>query len=118
MMFVLLPLFALYIYILHNRKNYYYAQHIIFSVHYHSFMFALLLLITITGWIFPHIDKPLFLLAPAILVLFGYLAVALKVTYHQSLGIALLKATGIGLMYIISLVICIIVLAFINFFTA
>jgi hypothetical protein len=50
--------------------------------------------------------------------LFAYLAIALKKTYSQPLFAALLKTVAIGVMYIISLLICIIALAFINFFTA
>lgn len=117
MMFVLLPLFALFIFWFHNRKNYYYAQHVIFSIHFHSFMFVLFLIITLLGWVFPHINAVI-LLPPTLLILFIYFAVALKVTYNQALVVSMLKAAGIGLLYIISLVICIIVLAFIDFFTA
>lgn len=116
MMFVLLPLFAWFIYIFHSRKKYYYAQHAIFSVHFHSFMFVLFLLITLVTWIFPGIDD-LVLLVPAVIILFLYLSRGLQKAYSQSFFSASVKTAVIGLMYIISLLICIIALAFINFFT-
>jgi len=50
LMFALLPVFALFIYWLHSRKKYYYAQHIIFSIHFHSFLFFALLIRTILTW--------------------------------------------------------------------
>jgi len=118
MMFVLLPLFAWFIYIFHNRKKYYYAQHAIFSIHFHSFMFVLFLLFTVIGWLFPHINNLIVLPISALVILFIYMAAALKQTYNQSFFIASLKTLAIGVMYIISLLICIIALAFINFFTA
>jgi hypothetical protein len=116
-MFVLLPLFAWFIYILHSRKKYFYAQHAIFSVHFHSFMFFVLLFITIIRWIFPHLND-LYLLVPALIILFAYLVAALHKTYGQPVLMAVIKTMFIGLVYIISLVICIIALAFINFITA
>ncbi len=118
LMFVLLPLFALFIYWFHSRKKYYYVRHVIFSMHFHSFTFVLFLLITVIGWLFPHINSLLILTLPSLFILFVYLAVALKNTYHQSFLKAVLKTLTIGLMYVISLLICIIGLAFINFFTA
>src|SRR6266540_1088551 len=37
LMFILLPLFAWFIYIFHSRKKFYYAQHAIFSIHFFTF---------------------------------------------------------------------------------
>jgi len=117
-MFVLLPLFALLTGLFYSRKKYYYAQHVIFSVHFHCFMFLVFILITGINRIFPKIDDLVFLILPALIVIYTYLSVALKNMYHNSLIISFIKAAGIGLLYIISLVICIIALAFASFFLA
>ena len=54
-MFVLLPLFALFVSMLYgfyNKQKYLYSQHAIFTLHYHSFVFLaflVLYLLTLTG---------------------------------------------------------------------
>ena len=48
MMLLCLPLFALYTRILNRRRNWVYLQHLIFAVHFHSFVY-LLILVT-SGW--------------------------------------------------------------------
>lgn len=51
--FLLLPLFALLLKVLYIRTNIYYIQHIVFTFYFHSYVFFVLLLITLlnsTGW--------------------------------------------------------------------
>ncbi len=48
-MFVLLPLFALYVGLLYSRRKYYYVNHAIFSVHFHSFVFLFFLFLLLIG---------------------------------------------------------------------
>ncbi|MBV9962036.1 MAG: DUF3667 domain-containing protein [Parafilimonas sp.] len=117
LMFVLLPLFAWFLYIFHSRKNFYYAQHAIFSVHFHSFMFLLLLVLSLLKWIMPF-DISSYAALLCVLIAFIYLAVALKNAFHQSIWMASLKALCVGLFYIIVLVLGILALAFISFVTA
>ena len=118
MMFVVLPLFALFIKLFYNRKKYFYSQHIIFSIHFHSFMFLLLMFTTFLDWIFTGGSFQVIVMGIAILLLYCYLALALKKAYQQSIWLSLLKALSIGVLYIITLVICIVLLAFYIFFTA
>ncbi|HEY4334516.1 MAG TPA: DUF3667 domain-containing protein, partial [Puia sp.] len=52
-MFILLPLFALYTGWFYPRKKYYYVNHAIFSVHFHSFVFLLLLFFQLLSKLIP-----------------------------------------------------------------
>ena len=42
MMFALMPLFALYVFLLNRKKAQYYIGTLVFSIHYHCFVFLLL----------------------------------------------------------------------------
>lgn len=118
LMFFLLPLFAWFVYIFHSRKKFYYTQHVIFTIQFHSFAFLLFLIVTILDWILikTRIGDSLELASIAI-VLF-YLTIALKNTYNQSLFSSIIKTLSIAILYTVALIIGIVVLAFISFITA
>jgi hypothetical protein len=118
LMFILLPLFAWFIYIFHSRKKFYYAQHAIFSIHFHSFIFLLFLFVSLINWLALPGNASEYLVITSVLTVFIYLSFALKNTYSQSIWISLVKALSIGVLYIIMLVLGIFVLAFISFVTA
>lgn len=44
LMFVLMPLFALFLKLIYRRKKLYYSEHLIFSLHFHSLVFLLFIL--------------------------------------------------------------------------
>ncbi|CAN5547499.1 hypothetical protein BH24GEM3_BH24GEM3_27050 [soil metagenome] len=76
LMFVLLPLFALLLKLLYLRQRRFYAEHFIFALHFHAFIFgsfALLLLLPSEPW------TPLI-----VLWMHLYLWVAIKYVYRQS----------------------------------
>jgi hypothetical protein len=87
-MFLLLPLFALLLKLFYNRKKYLYADHAIFSLHFHTAFFLLLLVSTIISKIFPSIDS---FNEVIMWLVFIYLVFALRNAYHQSLLKSLLK---------------------------
>jgi len=118
LMFILLPLFAWFIYIFHSRKKFYYTQHVIFSIQFHSFAFLLFLIVTISDWILITTKIGDNLVLASIVIAFFYLTIALKTTYNQSLFFSIIKALSIGILYIVALTIGIVVLAFISFITA
>jgi hypothetical protein len=95
-MFVLLPLFALYVGWLYSRKKYYYVQHAIFSVHFHCFYFLLFLVLLLVG-ILIRTDW-YELLSPMVAVVAGYfyLVVALRNRFRQSWMTSFLKGTAIA----------------------
>jgi hypothetical protein len=117
LMFVLLPLFALFIKWFHSRKKYYYAQHVIFSIHFHSFLFLLLLFQMLLQFIVRGIalDIIQYTCLAAMLV---YFIAALKKAYTQSIWRATLKGIAVTLLYVIALVLSLALLAVFIFFTA
>ncbi len=74
-MFFLMPVFALLLKVLYLRSGKYYAEHLIFTLHFHAFAFALLALATVIqgGMLLPFV--PLALLA--------YLFFAMKAVFRQ-----------------------------------
>jgi hypothetical protein len=103
-MFVLLPLFALFIGWFYSRKKYYYVQHAIFSIHYHSFVFLLFLVVTLVSKLITNYKVEIGLSGFAYLLAFVYLVAALKRTYQQGFWLTLLKGIAIGLLYLITIV--------------
>jgi len=118
LMFVLLPLFAWFIYLFYSRKKYYYTQHVIFSIHFHSFIFLVFLCMSLLSWL-PYNEKFGDILALILIfIAFIYLFFALKNSYGQSLWLSAIKALSISIMYILALVLGIVGLAFISFIAA
>lgn len=114
MMFVLLPLFALLLKIFYNRKKYFYSDHVIFSLHFHTAVFLIFLVFSIISTIFPAFVKDAqsfeFLLAII------YLGMALRRTYGQSSFITIIKVIGLTLLYSILILAGYIVLVISAFF--
>jgi hypothetical protein len=103
LMFVLLPLFALYVGWFYSRKKYYYVNHAIFSVHFHSFVFLLLLFFILLGKLIPGDWSETILALLSVILAFVYLVAALHGMYGQSFWVTLLKGTGIALLYLITM---------------
>jgi len=99
MMFVLLPLFALLMKWIYDKKKWLYADHAIFAIHLHSFAFIVGLLGFILDLIF-HTDT---FVSIAWWLFFGYLTLALYNNYKQSLGKSLLKAVFLFVTYFIAI---------------
>jgi hypothetical protein len=117
-MFVLLPVFALYIMLFHRRRTWRYPQHVIFSIHYHSFLFLLFMLTMFLGWIISNEIFALVMFILLLLIMFFYLVMALKNTYRQSFIISFLKGSGIALIYLVTLAISFFLLALGTFLLA
>ncbi|WP_299819757.1 DUF3667 domain-containing protein [uncultured Pontibacter sp.] len=56
MMFILLPLFALILKLVHRRSKKFYAEHLIYSIHVHSFLFLFGSILIVLKWILPFIS--------------------------------------------------------------
>ena len=115
-MFILLPLFALYVGWFYRAKKYCYVNHAIFSVHFHSFLFLFFLFLMLVGIFIPDawgtqvlfailtkgwVGLLLVLLFP--LPVFIYLVIALRRMYGQSVGMSVAKGLAISLLYCITL---------------
>jgi len=113
MMFFLLPLVALILKLLYIRRKKYYIDHLIFSVHVHSFVFILLILaalIHIAGSRSEVINALVFFIS-----LF-YLFVALKRVYQQGYFKTMFKFFSFLFLYFIAF--CLIFLANLIYTTA
>lgn len=100
LVFILLPLFALILKLFYLRSNVYFVDHAVFSLHYHSFVFLIFLIVFLTGMIFPGLIGPW----PVFLVAVIYLVMALHLLHHQSWMRTILKTTGILFLYFIVMV--------------
>jgi hypothetical protein len=98
-MFVLLPLFALYLRWTYNRKKWLYSDHAIFSIHIHTFFFILYLFCLTLDKLF-HTQS---FSAWGLLGIFAYLVLALKNTYGQSYGKAIGKGIILTMAYVVTL---------------
>lgn len=86
-MFVMLPFFGLLLYLFHFRQHKFYVEHLVHSVHFHSFLFVIFLFALLANWIFEWSGFSwIFLLA------FIYLILSLRSSYQQSYLKSILKA--------------------------
>jgi hypothetical protein len=92
MMFVMLPLFALLLKLFYLFSPFHYLQHLVFALHYHTFVYLVFLVSTALEQLNAAVDG-LFGL-----VLLIYLPLALRRTYQSSL----LAATGKALLLLFS----------------
>lgn len=97
-MFILLPLFALFLKWLY-RKEKYYVSHAIFSLHFHCFVFFILLLCVLVGKAINISDLETF----AYWISFFYLIFALRNFYNQSFVRSLFKGILLVILYGIAL---------------
>ncbi|HEY4112161.1 DUF3667 domain-containing protein [Puia sp.] len=103
LMFVLLPLFALYVGWFYSRKTYFYVNHAIFSVHYHSFVFLLFGFFLLPGKLIPGEWTEIIFAVLSLILAFVYLVAALHGMYRQSFWLTLFKGLGIALLYFVTL---------------
>lgn len=95
MMFFLMPVFGWLIYLFYHKQTYYYLDCLIFSVHFHCFIFVLILLYKICEWL--GFYSELFIAVYALIIL--YLLLASVKTFGQSWIRTLLKTLGIVIIY-------------------
>jgi len=96
-MFVMLPLFALLLKLAYFFSSYHYLQHLVFALHYHTFVYLLFLISKVLEKISWNVDG-LFSLVLAV-----YLPLALRRGYGSSWGGAIGKSLALLLSYAIAL---------------
>lgn len=97
-MFLLLPLFAVFLKWFYS-KDYFYVDHAIFSLHFHSFAFLLMLSAMVTGYFLNRTSLGYY----NILILFIYLVAALYNIYHQSLVRSFFKGIAVSMLYALTI---------------
>ncbi len=99
-LFFMMPFLAFFLKIIYIRGKKFYVEHLIFSFHYHTFLF---LLFTGVVLLVPSVGGPL--IAIGFLIAFLYLFIALKRIYQQGWFKTLLKIFIIFIIYLFLLVI-------------
>ena len=117
-MFVLLPLFALFVRPFYSGKKYLYTQHLIFSLHFHCFVFILLAIEVLLSRLFDGFWGITSLAGVVMLCMYVYLALALARTYRQTLWLSFIKAFAISILYILTLIMVNIGIGVLGFLTA
>jgi hypothetical protein len=88
MMFLLLPVFALLLKVCYLFSGFHYLQHLVFSLHFHSFAYLLYLLVTLVNtWLYENGIGEF-----ALLLFVIYLVMALQRAYNSGLAGAIGKA--------------------------
>lgn len=105
--FLLLPLFALFLFMLFRKPGRFYLTHFIFSVHLHAFIFVLLsVMVILIDYIFPSsVFLSQWSLIITVFVLEVYLLLALRKVYEQRWFTTLFKLVVLNIIYIISAII-------------
>lgn len=105
MMFVLMPYFGLLLYWFHHRKSDYYLDCLVFSVHYHAFVFLLLTLIVLID----RVTGSAYLLLAFPFLLFAYLFLALRRVYGDGRFKTFVKTSLLGFLHILGLLVAFLV---------
>jgi hypothetical protein len=95
--FLLLPVFALLVKLFYWRQDRLYVDHLIFSLHFHAFGFAVLSLNALALRLWPPLSKPLVLLLWIWFLV--YLALALRRVYGGSWPVTAAKLCGLASIY-------------------
>ena len=100
LMVILVPFFALILSALYVRRRVWFVDHLVFSLHFHSFMFAvLLLMLALSSW-FGVTLKGLGAAFMFVAMMGVYLFIAMWRTYRGSLFKAVIKFMILGSVYI------------------
>lgn len=97
MMFILLPLFALLLKLFFDRKKYLYADHAIFSLHIHTAIFLFFLFSTLIEKLTPSLYHAVE--GAGAFIIFGYLILAIRNTYSQTVFRSIYKSVLLTLLY-------------------
>jgi quinol monooxygenase YgiN len=107
MMFIFVPLMAAVMKLLYPLSGRYYAEHLLFLVHFHAFFYLLLSIDQLAGWIFdgewlPHWPASLLYAFSAVYIPV-YLFRAMRVVYEQGRLMTGFKYSLLGVAYLTSL---------------
>lgn len=101
MMFLLMPFFAFVLYLYYRKQDRNYVEHLMFSIHLHTFYFILLIVAMLLGKLLPSLDFELVVFGIMIL----YLFLALRYVYKQTYLRTLLSLLPIAFAYFVTLAI-------------
>lgn len=100
-MFVLLPIFAFLLKLMYIRRKQYYIEHLIFTLHIHSFYFFIFIIAILALYFFAWYHPIFFIVMFSILILYSYKS--FRNVYKQNRVKTLLKMFLLGLVYLVIL---------------
>ncbi|WP_245539547.1 DUF3667 domain-containing protein [Pontibacter roseus] len=101
MMFILMPFFGFILYLFYRRQGRNYVEHLMFSVHFHTFFFLLTIAGLAVDFFFEGFDMPLWVFLISIV----YLFLALRRVYKESYLSTFIKLIPLGITYLFTLTI-------------
>ena len=102
LLILLLPFFALILKILYIKKNFFYVEHLVLSIHLHCFAFLLFSVFIIAKWILPGVIDDMSI---PFLILLLYVYLSLKNIFKQTWIKTFVKFNFLGFVYSMSLLI-------------
>jgi hypothetical protein len=99
-MFLLLPVFAMILKLLYIRRRRYYAEHFVFLLHVHTFVYLIFASLLVVRGVF---TLPTWVALSGLLWVGIYIFVAMRRVYGQGRGITLVKYWLLGLGYMVIL---------------
>lgn len=99
LMFVLMPILALFVYLFHRKRVEYYLDCLVFSVHYHTFAFLLSTIYLLINLI---VDSG-YLILPLPIIVMVYFWLSLRAVYPQSWWRASLTTVAIGFLHLVAI---------------
>jgi len=121
MMFVLLPLFALILKLAFLKNRKFYVEHLIFSIHFHCFVYLFTTLIILFNISLPDAMKHTLMRwinIAAVITIFWYLYRSLRTVYQRSRFRTFTKMAGVTLSYFLTVVLAFCILLLITVFVA
>lgn len=94
-----LPFFALLLKLFYWKRKLYYLEHLVFLLHFHSFIFSLVFLFLVVILLIPSVSSMISLIFA---VVFLYFLLAYKTVYQHSWGGTLLRGTLVSCLYMIT----------------
>jgi hypothetical protein len=91
MVFVLLPVFALLLKLLYIRRRHFYAEHFVFALHVHAFVFVMMTLMFVLPWDAVNL--------PIMMWIMAYVWLAMKRVYAQGWLVTTAKWWTLGWLY-------------------
>ncbi|TKB97771.1 DUF3667 domain-containing protein [Pedobacter cryophilus] len=99
--FILTPIFAFFLMKSFRKNKRYFIEHVIYTLHFHSFAFLVLLVYNILHFIIPN-----FIIYYIAIIVFGvfvwYIYKSLKVVYKRSGSVTVFKMITLGILYSIA----------------
>jgi hypothetical protein len=105
MMFILMPFFGLILHLFYSKQRRNYVEHLMFSVHYHTFFFILVLLGLGIEFLYPSFNVDFWAFGLALLYLFLALHRVYKQTYLRTF-FKMLPVTAVYLATMVVMVLC------------